>query len=79
MSVYIKFQINAETDEKFMMTDFLQNSYTLAAELQELGCTKNTIVGVVSKNRFEYAIVVLATMLTGATFTALACEYSLRL
>jgi len=57
------------TGEQLMMETFLQKSYNLAAELQDLGCNRSTIIGIMSENRLEYPIVMLAAMLTGATLT----------
>jgi acyl-CoA synthetase (AMP-forming)/AMP-acid ligase II len=51
------------------MNQFLQLSKNLATQLQDVGCDKNTIVGIMSENRLEYPIVIMGTMLTGAPIT----------
>ena len=59
------------THQNLTTKEFLEKSHSLAAELQELGAKKNTVIAIMADNRIEYPIVILATLLTGATFTAL--------
>lgn len=59
-----------------MLKEFVRESYNLAAELQELGCGENSIVGIVSENRLEYPIVILGAMLTGAIITCFNPDYT---
>jgi len=41
----------------------------VAAELQALGCNKDTIVGTVFENRLEFPVIITGAMLTGAIVT----------
>ena len=61
--------MDLRTHESLTTEEFLRKSNCLAAELQALGAKKDTIIGIMAENRIEYPIVILATLLTGATFT----------
>ena len=75
---YLKFQIDVSSDEKLTSKELIQKIYNLATALQALECGKGTIVGIMSENRHEYPIIVLGTILTGATITCFNPAYTSR-
>ena len=62
----VQFQIDSLSGATLGWIEFIDKSRRLAAELQYLGCERDTIVGIISENRIEYPIVYLGTLLTGS-------------
>ncbi len=65
------------TKKEYKVSEVIQQAIALAAELQALGCARKTVIGIVCRNRPEYYIVLLATVLTGATITCFNPNYTI--
>lgn len=58
-------------------SEFINQSYNLATELQNLGSKPGVIIGIISENRLEFLPVLLATIMTGAALTCFNPAYSI--
>lgn len=71
------FQVHAHTGERRTLDQIIQQSTNLAIQLQNLNCGPDTVIGIISENRHEYLVVVLATFFTGAILTCFNPLYTI--
>lgn len=70
-------QIDPQTDTKYAISQVIDESTALACELQTLGCKPGVMVGILSENRHEFAVILLAVLSTGATLACYNPMYSI--
>ncbi len=57
------------TKEELRRSQIAVQSVCLAAELQNLGCDSQTVVGILSENKMEYLTAIVGIMLAGSPIT----------
>ncbi|KAK7603657.1 hypothetical protein V9T40_003656 [Parthenolecanium corni] len=69
--------VHAHTGERRTLDQIIQQSTNLAIQLQNLNCGPDTVIGIISENRHEYLVVVLATFFAGAILTCFNPLYTI--